>query len=166
MKCLQSYIGPSVGNSMNRIFGIIIASAILTATLLSSFQIIAASAFSDPGQGNRAEKAPVVISGGGNNIYVVCGTDKNTVNKNGELMFRVSNDGSKTFSNKIDLSNSTNTDAIDQMISVDGDTIAVTWWEHNQTANVPVMRISTNNGQTFSPILSLAANGNIGTEKG
>ena len=167
MKCLQSYIGPSGGNNMNTIFGIIItASAILAATLSSSFQIIAACAFSDPGQGNRAEKAPVVVSGGGNNIYVVWGTDKNTVNKNGELMFRVSNDGGKTFSNKINLSNSTNADVIDQMISVDGDTIAVTWWEHNQTANVPVMRISTDNGQTFSPVLKLAANGTIGTGKG
>ena len=52
------------------------------------------------------------------------------------------------------------------MISVDGDTIAITWWEHNQTANVPVMRISTDNGQTFSPILKLATNGTIGTGKG
>ena len=50
------------------------------------------------------------------------------------------------------------------MISVDGDTIAVTWWEKNQIANVPVMRISTDNGQTFSPILKLATNGTIGTE--
>ena len=112
----------------------------------------------------RAEKAPIVVSGGGNNIYVVWETDKNTVNKNGELMFRVSNDGGKTFSNKINLSNSTNADAIDQMISVDENTIGVTWWEHNQTANVPVMRISTDNGQTFSPVLKLAANGAIGTE--
>ena len=81
-------------------------------------------------------------------------------------MFRVSNDGGKTFSNKINLSNSTNADAIDQMISVDENTIAVTWWEKNQTANVPVMRISTDNGQTFSPILKLATNGTIGTGKG
>ena len=153
----------------NRILGIVVAYAILAAastTLLSSFQIIVASAFSDPGQGSRAEKAPVVVSGGGNNIYVVWGTDKNTVNKNGEIMFRVSTDGGKTFSNKINLSNYTNANAIDQMISVDGDTIAVTWWEHNQTANIPVMRISTDNGQTFSPILKLAANGTIGTGKG
>ena len=82
------------------------------------------------------------------------------------MMFRVSTDGGKTFSNKINLSNSTNADAIDLMISVDENTIAVTWWEHNQTANVPIMRISTDNGQTFSPILTLATNGTIGTETG
>jgi hypothetical protein len=68
---------------MNTIFGIITASAILAATLSSSFQIIVASAYSDPTIGGRAEKAPVIVSGGGNNIYVVWGTDKNTVNKNG-----------------------------------------------------------------------------------
>jgi hypothetical protein len=71
----------------------------------------------------RSQKAPVVVSG--NNIYVVWGTDKGTVNKNGELMFRVSTDGGKTFSDKINLSNSTNADAIDQMIDVDENTIAV-----------------------------------------
>jgi len=142
----------------------VVSFALAIAAATTTLQLIAASAFSDPGTGERAEKAPVVVSGGGNNIYVVWGTDKNTVNKNGELMFRVSNDGGKTFSNKINLSNSTNADAIDQMISVDDNTIAVTWWEHNQTASVPVMRISTNNGQTFSPILKLAANGTIGTE--
>jgi hypothetical protein len=58
----------------NRIFGIILASAILVATLSSSFQIISASAYSDPTTGGRAEKAPVIVSGGGNNIYVVWGT--------------------------------------------------------------------------------------------
>jgi hypothetical protein len=44
--------------------------------------------------------------------------------------------------------------------------IAVTWWEHNQTSNVPVMRISTDNGKTFSPILMLGTNGTIGSTAG
>ena len=69
-------------------------------------------------------------------------------------MFRVSTDNGKTFSNKINLSNSTNADATDQIIDVDENLIAVTWWEHNQTANIPVMRISTDNGKTFGPILA------------
>jgi hypothetical protein len=146
--------------SYTKIGSVIIVAALITHTILNQ----SSYAFINPNTEPRGEKAPVVVSGGGNNIYVVWGTDKNTVNKNGELMFRVSNDGGKTFSNKINLSNSTNADAIDQMISVDENTIAVTWWEHNQTANVPVMRISTNNGQTFSPILKLGANGTIGTE--
>ena len=142
---------------------------IITATPIPSLSSILnqlSYAFIDENSAPRGEKAPVIVSGGGNNIYVIWGTDKNTPNKNGELMFRVSTDSGKTFSNKINLSNSTNTDAIDQMISVDENTIAVTWWEHNQTANVPIMRISTDNGQTFSPILKLATNGTIGTETG
>ena len=94
---------------------------------------------------------------------MVWSTDKGTANKNGELMFRVSTDGGKTFSDKINLSNSANADAIDQNIDVDENTIAVTWWEHNQTANIPVMRISTDNGKIFGPILKLATNGTIGS---
>ena len=60
---------------MDNVFlGILI---IITAAILSAATpLTAASAFSDPGTGNRAEKAPVIVSGGGNNIYVVWGTDK------------------------------------------------------------------------------------------
>jgi hypothetical protein len=77
-----------------------LSAAILTISLAAaastySFQITAATALSDPTSGGRAEKAPVVVSG--NNIYIVWGTDKGTINKNGELMFRVSTDGGKTF---------------------------------------------------------------------
>jgi hypothetical protein len=32
--------------------------------------------------------------------------------------------------------------------------------------NIPVMRISNDNGETFSPILKLATNGTIGTGQG
>ena len=135
-----------MNNYHARIGAILATLIIITAIIIPSLSSIlnqSSYAFINENSAPRGEKAPVVVTGGGNNIYVVWGTDKNTPNKNGELMFRVSNDGGKTFSNKINLSNSTNADAIDQMISVDGDTIAVTWWEKNQTANVPVMRIST-----------------------
>ena len=145
----------------NRILGIVVAYVILASastTLSSSFQIIAASAYSDPGTGNRAEKAPVVVSGGGNNIYVVWGTDKNTVNKNGELMFRVSNDGGKTFSNKINLSNSTKAQSQDVQIAAEGNNVYVTWWERNQTMNEPVLRVSSDNGKTFGEIIKLSGN--------
>jgi hypothetical protein len=40
----------------------------------------------------------------------------------------------------------------------------VTWWETNQTDEIPVMRISNDNGETFGPILRLATNGTIGEE--
>jgi hypothetical protein len=34
--------------------------------------------------------------------------------------------------------------------------------ERNSTSNEPVAKISTDNGQTFGSVLSLAANGTIG----
>ena len=37
----------------------------------------------------------------------------------------------------------------------------VSWWERNQTANEPVMRVSDDNGESFGPVLHLAANGTI-----
>ena len=42
-------------------------------------------------------------------------------------MFRVSTDDGKTFSDKINLSNSPNADATDQNIDVGENLIAVTW---------------------------------------
>jgi hypothetical protein len=40
--------------------------------------------------------------------------------------------------------------------------VIVSWWERNQTANEPVARISTDNGQTLGDVLKLATNGTIG----
>jgi hypothetical protein len=39
--------------------------------------------------------------------------------------------------------------------------VYVSWWERNQTANKPVMRVSDDNGESFGPVLHLAANGTI-----
>jgi hypothetical protein len=47
-------------------------------------------------------------------------------------------------------------------IAADGDNLIVTWWERNQTAEEPVVKISTDNGETFGPVLKLATNGTIG----
>jgi tricorn protease-like protein len=81
-------------------------------------------------------------------------------------MYRVSTDDGKTFSDKINLSNSPNADATDQNIDVGENLIAVTWWERNATSNISVMRISTDNGKTLRPILKLAKNGTIGIGSG
>ena len=48
----------------------------------------------------------------------------------------------------------------------DGENLVVTWWETNQTDEIPVMRVSDDNGATFGPILRLATNGTIGEEPG
>jgi hypothetical protein len=97
----------------------------------------------------------------GDKVYVAWWTN-NTANKNEEVMFRASTDGGKTFGDKINLSNTTNSDSSKVQIRANGDRVVVTWWETNQTKDTPVMRVSDNNGDTFGPLLKLSANGTIG----
>ena len=102
--------------------------------------------------------APAVVSG--DNIYIAWWTNK-TANGNEEVMFRASTDGGATFSNKTNLSNSTNANSTRVVIAGEGNNVVVTWWETNRTSDIPVARISTDAGQTFGPLLRLAANGTI-----
>ena len=103
--------------------------------------------------------APIAIYG--DNIYVVWWTDVGTSNNNAKLMFRASSDGGRTFGDKINLSNSSNTDSIDTEIAAEGANVVITWWEANQTSIEPVMRVSNDGGATFGPIVKLAVNGTI-----
>ncbi len=120
-------------------------------------------AWTDPDVNPRSEKAPIVISG--DNVYVVWFTDKGTPNSNGEVIFRASNDGGATFGDKINLSNTNDTDSINAEIAAEGDNVIVSWWERtNATSNQPVLRISPDNGQTFSPLVQLASNGTISSD--
>ena len=65
---------------------------------------------------------------------------------------------------EINLSNTNDTDSINAEIAADGDNVLVTWWERaNATSNQPVLRISTDNGQTFGPLIQLSTNGTIGS---
>ncbi len=52
-------------------------------------------------------------------------------NNNEDVMFRVSSDGGATFGDKINLSNSTNSDSWKAEIDSDGDSVVVSWWETN-----------------------------------
>jgi hypothetical protein len=104
-------------------------------------------------------KAPAVVSG--DNIYIAWWTN-NTENGNEEVMFRASTDGGETFSDKINLSNTTDADSWRVEIAAEGDTVVVSWWETaNQTNDIPVARISTDAGETFGPMIMLATNGTI-----
>jgi hypothetical protein len=105
-------------------------------------------------------KAPVVVSG--DNIYIAWWTN-NTENSNEEVMFRASNDGGATFSNKTNLSNSTEADSWRVEIHGEADTVVVSWWETNQTSDIPVARVSNDGGATFGPMILLAANGTLGS---
>jgi hypothetical protein len=104
-------------------------------------------------------KSPVALSG--NNVYITWWTN-NTANNNEEVMFRASTNGGTTFGDKINLSNTTNSDSWKAEIDSDANSVVVTWWETNQTSDTPVARISTDSGQTFGPMLRLATNGTIG----
>ncbi len=101
--------------------------------------------------------APPAITG--DNIYVAWWTNKTG---NDEVMFRASTDAGKTFGDKINLSNSPNANSTRVEIDSDANSVVVTWWETNQTSDVPVMRVSTDNGKTFGEIIKLSANGPIG----
>jgi hypothetical protein len=105
-------------------------------------------------------RAPSVVSG--DNIYIAWWTN-NTENGNEEVMFRASSDGGATFSNKTNLSNTTDADSWRVEIAGEGDNVIVSWWETNQTSDTPVARVSNDGGETFSPMLRLATNGTIGS---
>jgi len=102
-------------------------------------------------------KAPPAITG--DNVYVAWWTNKTG---NDEVLFRASTDGGATFGDKINLSNTTDADSTRAEIDSDADSVVATWWETNQTDDTPVMRVSNDNGATFGPVLTLAANGTLG----
>ena len=104
-------------------------------------------------------KAPIAISG--DNIYISWQSN-NTANGNDEVNFRASTDGGATFGDKLNLSNSTDADSQDVEIAAGADNVIVTWWERNETSNEPVVRISSDNGASFGPLLRLATNGTLG----
>jgi hypothetical protein len=170
------------------ILATILVVAGLATIIIGINQSADASSITNPQAGKTMKmlaEAPVVVSG--DNIYIAWWTN-NTENNNEEVMFRASNDGGQTFSDKINLSNTTDADSWRVEIAAEGENVAVSWWETtlsaNQTAtattnqtegaaaseapqDVPVMRVSNDGGQTFGPLLRLATNGTIGsTEEG
>jgi hypothetical protein len=62
---------------------------------------------------------------------------------------------------KINLSNTTDADSWRVEIAGEGENVIVSWWETNQTSDTPVARISNDGGETFGPMIMLAANGTI-----
>jgi hypothetical protein len=97
--------------------------------------------------------APIAISD--ENVHVAWSSNNTG---NWEVLIRTSNDNGMSFSEKMNLSNSTGSDSINAEIEASGNNVFVTWWENNQTSNDPVMKISQDSGNTFGPVLNLAAN--------
>jgi hypothetical protein len=127
--------------------------------------IPSAEAFVDPVANRSEPKAPMAVSQDGNNVYVVWWTNKSG---NWEVMFRASNDGGQTFGDKINLSNSPDTQSqTAEILAVGNNIVFVSWWELNENVhphtNESVLRVSTDAGQTFGPVINLGTNGTITT---
>jgi hypothetical protein len=128
----------------------------ITLAMTTTSTVAFAANWVDPD--TQPRKAPPSISG--ENVYVAWQTN-DTANNNEEVIFRASTDGGSTFGEKINLSNTTNADSWKVEIDSDADSVVVTWWETNQTSDTPVMRVSSDNGATFGPMLMLATNGTL-----
>ena len=146
------------------------SSSFSAATVTTTTTIIqSAEAWSDPEPTPRSEpKAPMAVSQDGNNVYVVWWTNRTG---NWEVMFRASNDGGQTFGDKINLSNSPDTQSRTAEIVAFGDnSVFVSWWGLNENVhphtNESVLRVSTDAGQTFGPVVNLGTNGTITTTNG
>jgi hypothetical protein len=97
--------------------------------------------------------APIATSGD-KNVYVTWWSNKTG---NDEVMFKASTDGGKTFSSKMNLSNTPKSDSQDAQIAAAGNNVYVSWWERNQTSNEPVLRVSNDYGKTFGEKIMLSA---------
>jgi hypothetical protein len=98
-------------------------------------------------------KAPIATSGD-NNVYIAWWSNKTG---DDEVMFKASADGGKTFGDKMNLSNSTNSESQDAQIAASDNNVYVTWWERNATSNEPVLRVSNDGGKTFGEKIVLSA---------
>ena len=96
------------------------------------------------------QAAPIVTSG--DNVYVVWWSNKTG---NDEVMFKASTDSGKTFGDKMNLSNSSNSDSQDAQIAASDNNVYVSWWERARS----VMRTSNDNGKTFGQEITLSAKG-------
>jgi hypothetical protein len=112
----------------------------------------------------RQKSIPAQIISLDENVYVVWGSN-DTANNNAEVFFRTSSDGGQTYTDKINLSNSSGANSTDFDVEATDDNVIVSWWETNQTSAEPVIIVSTDNGATFGPILKLATNGTIGAAR-
>ena len=97
--------------------------------------------------------APIATSG--DNVYVAWPSNKTG---NWEIMLKASTDGAKTFGEKINVSNSTGTDSVNQEIDAAGNNLYISWWEVQKNGTrEPVFIASNDNGKTFGEKIMLSA---------
>jgi Tfp pilus assembly protein PilE len=133
--------------------GVIIMITLVSITMIGAtiIQQRVLSATEQTFEQKRKAAAPIATSD--DNAYVAWWSNKTG---NDDVMFKASTDGGKTWSNKVNLSNTPKSDSQDVQIAADGNNIYVTWWERNQTANEPVLRVSNDNGKTFGEKIMLS----------
>jgi hypothetical protein len=132
---------------------ILAATVVTTTTILTSFQ--RAAAFIMPVEDRTGDRKAAPIATSGDNVYVAWWTNKTG---NDEVMFKASADNGKTFGDKMNLSNTINSQSQDVSIAASGNNVYVSWWERNATSNEPVMRVSNDNGKTFGDTIELSNN--------
>lgn len=110
-------------------------------------------------------RAPVIVSG--SNMYTAWNNNASVGNNNASVsllgvpvFFTKSNDSGKTFSKTLVISTpNTNpkTFVINKNISISasGKNVAVTWWTNKSGTFKPVIRTSSNGGNTFASIIRL-----------
>jgi hypothetical protein len=143
-------------NDRKIILGVIIM--IILGTTIGVTTILQLQSSYARGDVQTAREAPPAITG--ENVYVAWWTNKTG---NDEVLFRASTDNGQTFGDKINLSNTTDAESTRVEIDSDADSVVVTWWETNDTSDIPVIRVSNDKGATFGPLLKPASNGTIGT---
>ncbi|MGH9926726.1 MAG: hypothetical protein ACRD5B_15255 [Nitrososphaeraceae archaeon] len=136
-----------------RVIGIIALAVIMATTTLTVQSSYAARKRDTSGM-------PAVIATSDENVYVVWGN--NNTDNNTEIMFRASNDGGQSYSNKINLSNSSSSNSTDFDIEATDNNVIVSWRETNATSAEPGIIFSNDLGTTFRPLMRLASNGTIG----
>ena len=140
--------------------GVIIMIVLASITMIESIQQRVLSIKSETSQKTTtqtfeqkiAEAAPMATSG--DNLYVAWWSNKTG---NDEVMFKASTDGGKTIGEKINLSNSSNSESQDAQIAASDNNVYVSWWERNATSNEPVLRVSNDSGKTFGGKIMLSA---------
>ena len=127
---------------------VVIATAIVAVTYITQ----AAYAFSC----RDFPDAPIAASG--NNVYVTWPTNKTG---NWEVMFRASNDSGKTFADKINLSQSPNTNSFHSNVAASGNNVYVSLHDARRGNVDTYVRTSADNGKTFGPLISIKGTGTM-----